>query len=144
MKKLRPQLIRPQLKRDDYLNHALKILSSEGITAITIEQLSADLGVTRGSFYHHFKNRQDLLDEMIDYWVQHWTVEVLQEVEDLKLDPSNTLLVLMRTIRRHDAARYEIAMRNWAQRDKNVRCAIRKVDKLRLDFIRLQYCRFAA
>jgi AcrR family transcriptional regulator len=109
--------LRPQIKREDYLIHALKTLSSVGISAVTIELLSKNLGVTRGSFYHHFKNRQELLDEMLDYWIQHWTIEIRQEAADLKLEPSDTLLVLMRIIRRSDAAGYEIALRNWAQRE---------------------------
>ena len=46
-----------------------------------IEPLAQALGVTRGGFYWHFKDRQALLDELLDTWERRSTDEVLERVE---------------------------------------------------------------
>ncbi|WP_424888916.1 TetR/AcrR family transcriptional regulator [Streptomyces sp. XH2] len=40
------------------------------------------LGVTRGGFYRHFKDRGALLEEMLDTWERMSTDEVIERVEN--------------------------------------------------------------
>jgi AcrR family transcriptional regulator len=56
------------LSRGDWVAVALGILADEGIEAVRITRLAVDLGVTRGSFYWHFKDRDDLLAALIAAW----------------------------------------------------------------------------
>jgi AcrR family transcriptional regulator len=124
------------LSRNDWLEAGVAGLRSAGIAGVTIERLAATLGVTRGSFYHHFANREDLLREILAYWEQNWTISVREEVRASGLDPSNALLVLIRLIRHRRAADYDVAFRAWALHDPLARKAVRRVDELRLRFIR--------
>ena len=56
-----------RLSRDDCLRAALRLCTS-GIDQVKIAPLAADMGVTTGSFYWHFKNRRELLEVLLDYW----------------------------------------------------------------------------
>ena len=75
-----------RLDKRDWLDAALAELAGGGINAVAIEKLAARLGVTRGSFYHHFHNREQLLREMLDYWAEHWTVDIRSEIAALGLE----------------------------------------------------------
>ena len=59
---------RKTLTAKDWLEGALQVLASEGVSAIAIEPLAKKLGVTKGSFYWHYKNRSALLDALLDFW----------------------------------------------------------------------------
>lgn len=51
----------PVITRRDALAAALRIIDSEGITALSIRRLAAELGVNGASFYHHFRNKEEII-----------------------------------------------------------------------------------
>ena len=53
-----------RLDRDDWLTQAWRAFVSGGIGAVSVNDLARQLGVSRGSFYHHFTDREDLLQEL--------------------------------------------------------------------------------
>jgi TetR/AcrR family transcriptional repressor of nem operon len=50
------------------LDAALKVIRAKGYAASRIEDVCAEAGVTKGSFFHHFKSKEDLAVEAADYW----------------------------------------------------------------------------
>lgn len=125
-----------RLGRNDWLMAALEVLAHEGIAAVTIDKLSKQLDITRGSFYHHFKGRDDLLVAMLDYWIEKWTLEIREQVKALSLDPANMLQALSRTIRHHRAAHYDAAVRAWALHHPTAAGYLLEADRSRLDYIK--------
>lgn len=125
----------PRLGRQDWINAAIEELAASGIGSVTVENLAARLEITRGSFYHHFSDRRELLDAMLEYWAEEWTYSVRDQVKSLGLDPGNTLLVLLRTIRNHGAAELDAPIRAWALHDDMARAVLAKVDKARMEVI---------
>ena len=53
------------LSRQAWVQGALAQLARDGIDKVRVAPLARELGVTKGSFYWHFKDRQDLLDAMV-------------------------------------------------------------------------------
>ena len=127
---------KPQLARRDWLDAALVEMAAGGISAIAIEKLAGRLGVTRGSFYHHFQNREELLNAILDYWVKHWTEDIRTTLVALRLDARQTLLAMIRLIRERKAADYDVVFRAWALHDPLARKVVKRVDEIRLDYIR--------
>ena len=125
-----------RLQRRDWLDVALTALIEDGVGGIAIERLADTLGVTRGSFYYHFKDRDDLLHELLAYWEQHWTIEIGEDITVLGLDPIQSLLALSRLIRHRKAAEYDTVFRAWAQHDPVAQKVLERVDEYRLGFIR--------
>ena len=50
------------------LEAALQVIRSKGYTATRVEDICQKAGVTKGSFFHHFKSKQDLAVTAADYW----------------------------------------------------------------------------
>ena len=59
---------RVQLDRENWIDGAIDVLAREGLSGLRIEVLAKRYGVTKGSFYWHFKDRQDLLTAMLSHW----------------------------------------------------------------------------
>ena len=127
---------KPRLGRRDWLDVALAELAAGGINDISIEKLADRLGVTRGSFYHHFQNREELLSAMLDYWVEHWTEDIRTTLVALRLDARQTLLAMIRLIRERKAADYDVVFRAWALHDPLAHKVVKRVDDIRLGYIR--------
>ena len=84
-----------QLDRNAWLVQALKILSREGLAGVRVEKIARSLHVTKGSFYWHFKDRDDLFSGMLDYWADVLTDDVFKEVLACRGNAKRRLLKLM-------------------------------------------------
>ncbi|MBL8311069.1 MAG: TetR/AcrR family transcriptional regulator [Burkholderiales bacterium] len=54
--------------RTRLLDAALRVIRGRGYPATTVDDLCAEAGVTKGSFFHHFKSKEALALAAIDYW----------------------------------------------------------------------------
>lgn len=62
---------RSTLSSGDWEKQALVLIAEKGIRAVAVETLARRMGVTKGSFYWHFPNRDALLEQSLLRWEQH-------------------------------------------------------------------------
>ena len=123
-----------RLATDDWLVEALTTLAREGIGAVRIERLARYLGVTKGSFYWHFKDKPELLSRLLELWETEMTDNVDAHVSHLQGKPAEQLLALLEHIAEQDLNRYDAAVRAWALYDKQAATVVRRVDAKRLEY----------
>jgi AcrR family transcriptional regulator len=123
-----------KLGRQDWVQAALETLMAKGIEAVKVDVLAKSLKITRGSFYWHFKNLDDLLTAIIQEWQAVDTENVMQQIETIGGTPSQQLLHLLE-IAAKDDNRLEKAMRIWAIHDVRAMASIEQVDKQRLEYL---------
>lgn len=61
------------------------------ITDITVEGLARSLGIAKAGFYWHFKNRDDLLKQLLNYWIHELTEVASENPQLLTLEPKKRL-----------------------------------------------------
>jgi AcrR family transcriptional regulator len=130
---------RRRLNRADWLNAGLRILLENGIGALTVDRMADALEISRGSFYHNFESREDLLTAMLDYWVEEWTNKVAVSVIELGLPAEIALPALSRVIRSRRAAEYDAPVRAWAMSDPLAVRYVRDADARRVEFAKSLY-----
>ncbi|NOR20857.1 MAG: TetR family transcriptional regulator [Xanthomonadales bacterium] len=59
------------LSAGDWEQQALVLIAEKGIRSVAIESLAKRMGVTKGSFYWHFPNRDALLGQSLLRWEKH-------------------------------------------------------------------------
>ena len=128
-----------RLGREEWLGRALDALAQEGGSVLTIDKLVQRLGVSRGSFYWHFRNRADFARQLVEYWSELFTLGVAREIENQDGNADDRLHSLAALIVNQDLARYDIAIRAWASIDPEAATAVRKVDKFRENYVRLLF-----
>ena len=136
---------RKNLQRFDWLLAALNLFVAEGIDALRITRLAEELGVTRGSFYWHFSNREDLIDALVDYWRDKNTNAILNAVEDTQ-SLSEGVFRLFDTYVDTDLfdPQLDLAIREWARRSDQIRAEVDDADTRRVQaitdfFVRYDY-----
>ena len=50
------------------LDAALRVIRTRGYAGTTVDDICHAAGVTKGSFFHHFKGKEDLAIRAADYW----------------------------------------------------------------------------
>jgi AcrR family transcriptional regulator len=72
----------------------MEAIVTEGVSAVAVEPLAAKLGTTKGSFYHHFENRDALIGATLEDWERSETEAVIERME-LIPDPGERLRAVM-------------------------------------------------
>ncbi|MDZ7809259.1 MAG: TetR/AcrR family transcriptional regulator [Arhodomonas sp.] len=86
---------RDTLRAEDWAEAALQAIAAEGMRGLSVEPLARTLGVTKGSFYWHFRNRKALLEAALALWERRETDEVLARAAE-ETDPRKRLARLFR------------------------------------------------
>jgi AcrR family transcriptional regulator len=123
-----------KLDRQAWVILGLQTLVAKGIDAVRIEPLAKQLKVTRGSFYWHFKNHEELLVAMLQEWKIINTQQIIEEVEAIGPNPNQKLQSLFE-IAAQDDNHLEKAMRVWAANDDRAAAAIADIDLQRLEYL---------
>lgn len=127
--------MKERLNEAAWIELALRVLAQEGVEAVRVEPLARMLGVTKGSFYWHFSDRQALLDASLRQWEQLATHDVIQRVEQACDAPDERLRELTRLVFRHGGP-LDRSVRAWAAHDESAANAIARVDARRYKFVR--------
>ncbi|MBP8214945.1 MAG: TetR/AcrR family transcriptional regulator [Propionivibrio sp.] len=131
-----PAKPRAQLDRSGWIDGAIEALADEGLSGMRVEALAKRFGVTKGSFYWHFRDRQDLFDAML----QTWKDGRIRDIDKQRAMPAgNESEQLQQIIEIYSANRnrkgisIELAVRDWARRDPQASAVVEEVDTYRLE-----------
>ena len=125
-----------RLSQEAWLTLALDVLAKEGRALIEIDYLAGKLGVTKGSFYAHFKDKKHFVHETAKFWADTSTLPAIEALVQSKKTGEEKLLSLMQIIRENELERYDIVMRAWALDEPLVAKEVERVDLMRHDFVK--------
>lgn len=130
---------RQQLDRKGWVEAATDVLATHGVDGLRVEVLAKNFGVTKGSFYWHFRDRQDLFDSVL----QTWRDGRIRDIEkQTSAQPGRELAQIHHVIDVYSANRnrkgisIELAVRDWARRDPQAAAVVEEVDAYRLECTR--------
>ena len=123
-----------RLNRQMWLDAGLLRLSTHGPEGLGVTAVAQQLGVTKGSFYWHFKDQSEYLSALLQEWERSRTQLIIEHVEQLANTPADKLRRLLMLTVSADP-RMMLAVRAWARSDAQVSKAIQRVDKKRLAYV---------
>jgi AcrR family transcriptional regulator len=134
-------MVGAMVTRVEWLDAGLELLATEGAPAMTIERLTGELGMTKGSYYHHFQSAAGYKLALLEYFEARYTTRLIDIIEGETAKPDAKLHHLLRLVLADpDNAALEIAVRAWALQDPDVRATQERVDEARTAYLQ-KLCR---
>ncbi|WP_203236806.1 TetR/AcrR family transcriptional regulator [Nocardia panacis] len=123
--------------RRDWLDAGLEILCDLGAPGLTIDQLTGRLGLSKGSFYHHFQGIGEFKTALLAHFEAERTtryIDLVAAEPDLPAAAKlrRTLEVILTDGNSPDV---EVAVRAWALQDPQARAVQERVDRTRIDYV---------
>ena len=128
-----------RLSAGDWARAALKAIAEGGLAAVAVEPLARTLSVTKGSFYAHYRNRDELIAAALAEWARH-AERGLAEFAAIA-DPAQRLRDLLTAVVhtvRPLAPSVHLSLLG-DRNDPRVRDAVRQVNRARLDMLARTY-----
>ena len=122
------------LTAEAWAEAALEVIATSGLDAVGVEPLARRLGVTKGSFYWHFENRDALLRAALERWEKAETVDIVERVGP-EPDPYMRIVKLFKAANAsYRAGRLYLAIA--AAEDKPmVQSFVRRVSQQRMEYL---------
>lgn len=123
-----------RLGKEPWIIAAKEALIAGGIEAVKIDHLASALNAQRGSFYHHFKNHQSLLEALLQHWIDSNSA-IYSEASALPDSDAKAKLGYISTMWLEESGfnpHYDSAMRDWGRTDPAIADAVREVDQQRI------------
>jgi AcrR family transcriptional regulator len=122
------------LTRDDWISGAWDMLGVNGLDGVRVEPLARRLGVTKGSFYWHFKDRQQLVEALLDRWFLIWDDQMSPRMEQAA-DPADRVWALFESVVGRVTRGQTVSLRMLSHNDADVARRIEERDAQRLGFL---------
>jgi TetR/AcrR family transcriptional repressor of nem operon len=84
--------------KDKILDSAMQLVMDQGYGGMTVDQVIAGAGITKGAFFHHFKTKSDLAQALLDRYVRlddELLHELIARAEKLSHDPLQQYLIFV-------------------------------------------------
>lgn len=123
------------LNRENWIDAGWSLLAAKGVQAVKVEVLARKLKVSKGSFYWHFKNRQELLEAILQRWEDE-TMKVIQRSPTLADTPKERLFKLFALIEELcEKPDPETAIFQWANQDEAVQQRVHALETKRVKYL---------
>jgi AcrR family transcriptional regulator len=127
------RLMTERLTAQDWIDFALTTLVDEGFSALKVDVLARKLGVSRGSFYWHFRDLGAFHARVVEHWKQIATEGIIADIERYDVGEER-LDALARHGFGHDVV-LEVRMRAWADNNPEVARVLGDIDRRRREYM---------
>jgi AcrR family transcriptional regulator len=123
--------------RTDWIQAGLAAIADEGPSGLRIDRLCRRLGVSKGSFHHHFAGSGDFKQTVLAAYETLVVKALDQAIDDTAADSPKAALAGLTAAVTSTEGFYrpdlEVAMRAWAFSDPEVRAVQERIDTRRLE-----------
>lgn len=126
--------------REDWIAAARKVLVKSGVDSIKVDRLASDLRTTRGSFYWHFTDRDDLLNALLHDWeANNYLAIATIRARWASSTPDLTELIEWWISEGTESPAFGMAIRTWARGDAHVEEVMHRVDNEWINLVQLLF-----
>ena len=124
--------------RDRWLDEGIRVLAEEGATGVRIDRIAARLGLSKGSFHHHFDGAEGFKRDLLAYVERLSTQALDTAIAEVAPDADARTVLghLTALIELRDGGLYrpelDVAVRAWATSDAEVRVVQARIDEARI------------
>lgn len=129
-----------RLTREDWIAAARKVLVKSGVEGVKIDRLTHDTRATRGSFYWHFTDRDELLKALLHDWeVANYVAIANIRARWARSKADFTELVEIWIAEGPESPAFGMAIRTWAHDDGQVEEVMHRVDNEWIKILQLLF-----
>lgn len=125
-----------KLTRKKWLEFSLDLLIKDGNIKLRLDHLVRCMGVSKGSFYWHFNNRDDFILSLVKHWAMVSTEVVIDHMNQVPGSAEERLFELIKYIVTNDLRRYDFAIRALVLMEPQIAHIVSKTDEQLLGLTR--------
>ncbi|MEM7334131.1 MAG: TetR/AcrR family transcriptional regulator [Chloroflexota bacterium] len=121
----------------DWFVASVQILNTQGHQSLTIDALTKKLGVTKGSFYHHFGSLKQFKTALLAHFEEAGTLQIIEQTEEATTSQAKLyrLVAIVSEQITSSPSNLEVGLRAWARQEPEVGELLARVDAQRIAYV---------
>ncbi|MEM6813012.1 MAG: TetR/AcrR family transcriptional regulator [Bacteroidota bacterium] len=120
--------------KKDWIKLGYKLFSESGESGLNVDKMSRMLQCNKSSFYWHFKTKAEFINELVKYWTEIETEQIIEEVEKILNAKERLETFLVIAFKNEPYLEFIFFLKRYAKSNTTIQKTIDKVDKRRLNF----------
>jgi len=122
-------------ERTEWVRYGFELFARHGASALIVDKMARKLTCNRSSFYWHFNSKEKFIDEIIKYWVEFDTDQIINQVEKASTPDKKFKVFIATTFKSDPYIDFIFHLKRYAIKRKDIQTMIDKINKQRIDFV---------
>ncbi len=121
-------------QKEEWIKLGFKLFAEKGETGIVVDQMATKLKCNRSSFYWHFNSKEEFIDQVIQFWVEMDTDQIIQLTNNEGATKRKFRKLISLTFRKDPYMDFVFHIKRYALKRKKVQKIIDEIDEKRIQY----------
>ncbi|MDR2334537.1 MAG: TetR/AcrR family transcriptional regulator [Burkholderiaceae bacterium] len=123
------------LSASDWIDAAWDAIGTHGMAGVRVEALATKMKVTKGSFYWHFKDRDALIDAVVQRWLEVFSIKTMESALKGGAAADERLWQLFERVVKELSTAHSAVLRLWARNSPKLMTVLHAEHEKRMGFV---------
>lgn len=119
----------------DWIRYGFELFAKHGSSAIIVDKMARKLTCNRSSFYWHFSSKDNFINEIIKYWVEVDTNQLINQVDKASTPDKKLRILIAISFKSDPHIDFIFHLKRYAIKRKDIQTMIDEIDKQRIGFV---------
>ncbi|SNY94892.1 TetR/AcrR family transcriptional regulator [Flagellimonas pacifica] len=121
-------------QKEDWIKLGYQLFSQKGISGIVIETMAKELSCNKSSFYWHFKSKKEFINDLVTYWVEIETLQIISNTEKERSIKDKVNSFLKVAFKKEPYLEFIFFLKRYAKNHSEIQQVIDDIDAKRLAY----------
>lgn len=121
-------------EKSDWVKLGFKLFAEKGEAGIIVDKMADKLKCNRSSFYWHFSKKEAFIDQIVAYWVEIDTNQIIKITNKEGTVREKLYKLLEVTFKKDPYIDFVFYLKRYAKKTKHIQTIIDDIDKQRIDY----------
>jgi len=121
--------------KEDWIKLGYKLFSESGEQGLIVEKMSDILKCNKSSFYWHFKSKSEFINELIEYWTNKSTLDIIDHINQESNSHEKWHSLITLTFKKDVHLDFIFYLKKYAQSHISIKKFVDQIDHDRIEYV---------
>ncbi len=122
-------------ERVAWIKLGFELFAKHGVSGIVVDKIAKKLSSNRSSFYWHFHSKDNFIDEILKYWIETDTNQIIEKTQKMRTVEEKFKVLIKEIFKSDPHIDFIFHLKRYAIRRKDIQKTIDEIDEQRIGFV---------
>lgn len=122
-------------ERKAWIKLGFELFAKQGISGIVVDKIAKQLSCNRSSFYWHFNSKSNFIDEILKYWIETDTNQIIEHTQKMSTIEEKFKVLIKEAFKSDPNVDFIFHLKRYAIKRKDIQKTIDEIDGHRISYV---------